>query len=109
MKVQFVLICFLISIATTVALTDNWIPFKDLKDPDVVEIANFAVNEHNKKANTKFKLETIEKAESRFFMGMNYRLLLVVNECASKNKYEAIIWEKAVTHLALVSFKPHKL
>ncbi|WCJ44011.1 hypothetical protein M5689_024708 [Euphorbia peplus] len=109
MKLQFVVICFLISIATTVALTDNWIPIKDLKNSNVVEKANFAIKEHNKKANTNFKLGTIEKGESKIFMGMNYRLLLVVREGASKNKYEAIIWVKPGMELTLVSFKPHKL
>ncbi|WCJ30744.1 Cysteine proteinase inhibitor [Euphorbia peplus] len=110
MKLQFVLICFLICIATAVALTGRWVPIKDLKDPNVVEIANFAINEHNKKTNTNLKLETIEKGDSQVVSGMNYRLLMVVNEGASKNKYEAVVWEKARTHLkTLVSFKPHKL
>ncbi|WCJ34072.1 Cysteine proteinase inhibitor [Euphorbia peplus] len=109
MKVQFVLICFLISIATAVAQSpQTWAPIKDLKDQTVVEIANFAINEHNKNASTNLKLETIESGESRYFMGMNYRLLLVVNEGASKNKYDTFVWDDVATKLKnLVSFKRH--
>ncbi|WCJ34073.1 hypothetical protein M5689_015398 [Euphorbia peplus] len=107
MKLQFVLICFLISIATAVALTGRWIPIKDLKDSNIVEIANFAVNENNKKLKTNLKLETIEKGESQVVSGMKYRLLLVVNAGAWKDKYEVVVWKKAKTHVkTLVSFKP---
>ncbi|KAB5551539.1 hypothetical protein DKX38_008850 [Salix brachista] len=65
-----VLALSLLFIAVTVvvidaALVGGWSPIEDLKDKHVVEIAEFAVAEHNKEVKSNLKLESIVKGESQ--------------------------------------------
>ncbi|KDP21894.1 hypothetical protein JCGZ_03032 [Jatropha curcas] len=102
------LLCFLfvVSGAAVAALVGGWQPIKNLNDPHVVEIANYAVGEYNKRSTANLKLGKVVKGETQVVAGTNYRLVLEVNGGASKD-YEAVVWEKTWENFKnLTSFKP---
>nr|AJD79055.1 CPI-4 [Morus alba var. atropurpurea] len=88
-------------------LVGGWTPIKDLSDPHVKEIANFAVSEYNKQSKASLKLKSIVKGETQVVAGTNYRLVLAVKNGATAERYEAVVWEKPWQHFRnLTSFKP---
>ncbi|KAK6124302.1 hypothetical protein DH2020_041959 [Rehmannia glutinosa] len=52
----------------------GWWPIDNPKDPEVVDVAKFAVAEHNKEANTTLSFVTVVKGEQQVVAGTNYRL-----------------------------------
>ncbi|MED6157105.1 hypothetical protein PIB30_020261 [Stylosanthes scabra] len=91
-----------------------WTPIKDLSDPHVEDIAQFAISAHNSRPFEPviiLKLQRIIKGETQVVAGTNYRLLL---EACSLNGsphptgiYEAIVLERpeVLQSLSLTSFK----
>ncbi|KAH1055595.1 hypothetical protein J1N35_033660 [Gossypium stocksii] len=77
------------------ALTGGWTPIKNIKDPHVIEIAKFAINEYKKKSKGNLKLEEVEKGETQVVSGINYKLVLQAKDETADNSYEAVVWEKA--------------
>ncbi|KAK6148247.1 hypothetical protein DH2020_019159 [Rehmannia glutinosa] len=51
-------------------------PIENLKDPEVVTAAKFAITEHNKKANTKLVFVDVVKGEEQIVQGSMYRLVI---------------------------------
>ncbi|WCJ34076.1 Cysteine proteinase inhibitor 1 [Euphorbia peplus] len=117
MKPQSLLLCFLIAAVLSAALAagsmrgtgsmvGGWTPIKDLSDPNVKEIAQFAVSEYNRRSKGNLKLESVVKGETQVVSGANYKLVLAVNGGGSK-KYEAVVYDKPWAHVRnLTSFKP---
>ncbi|KAK9084682.1 hypothetical protein Sjap_025093 [Stephania japonica] len=104
MRSQFVSSLFLllvvvglVSVVVDGARTGGWAPV-DPKDAHVVEVGKFAVEAHNKEAQTDLKFVGVVKAESQVVSGINYRITLEatggVGGGAAK-RYEAVVWEKA--------------
>lgn len=88
------------------SLVGGWTPIKNLSDPHVQEIAQFAVSEYNKQAKKELKYEAVNKGESQVVAGTNYRLTLNVRDGTSTLAFEAVVWEKPWQHFRkLVSFK----
>ncbi|KAK6938876.1 Cystatin domain [Dillenia turbinata] len=84
----------------------GWQPITNLKDPHVVEIAEFAVTQHNKVAKENLKFESVIKGETQVVAGMNYKLVLAAKDGEAENNYEAVVWEKAwLGYRNLTSFK----
>ncbi|KAJ1428679.1 Proteinase inhibitor I25, cystatin, conserved site [Sesbania bispinosa] len=80
----------------------GYVPIKDLNDPHVKEIANYAVAEYDKRSGAKLKLVKVVKGETQVVAGTNYRLDLEVTV-----RYQAVVWEKTWEHFRnLTSFKP---
>ncbi|KAL3850936.1 hypothetical protein ACJIZ3_012818 [Penstemon smallii] len=50
-----------------------WLPLQNPNDPHVVEIAKFAVAEHNKEAKASLVFITVVKGESQLVFGLNYQ------------------------------------
>ncbi|KAJ4835801.1 hypothetical protein Tsubulata_029235, partial [Turnera subulata] len=107
------LLCLLSAAAAALtaeaALVGGWKPIKDLKDPHVIEIAEFAVGEYGRQAHAQLKLDKVLKGETQVVSGVNYRLVLAVKqeEGAGSKRYEAIVWEKPWANFKnLTSFKP---
>ncbi|KAJ9184648.1 hypothetical protein P3X46_004352 [Hevea brasiliensis] len=89
------------------AVLGGWQPIKNLKDPHVVEIGQFAVEEYNKRSNAHLTLVKLVKGEQQVVSGMNYRLILAVKEGKASKKYEAVVWEKTWENFRnLTSFEP---
>lgn len=85
----------------------GWNPIKDLSDPDVVDIANFAVAEHNKLlARSKrptLGLSRVVKGQEQVVAGINYKLVI---DASDGKRYEVIVFERAWEHVRkLTSFK----
>nr|DAD39254.1 TPA_asm: hypothetical protein HUJ06_013577 [Nelumbo nucifera] len=54
----------------------GWIPIKDLSDQHIIhELAEFAVTEHNKEANSNLMPQRVIQGESQVVAGTNYRLI----------------------------------
>ncbi|KAJ4822567.1 hypothetical protein Tsubulata_036735 [Turnera subulata] len=102
------LLCLLLAAAALTeeaALVGGWKPIKDLKDPHVIEIAEFAVGEYSRQAHAQLKLEKVLKGDTQVVSGVNYRLVLAVKE--GSKRYEAVVWEKSWANFKnLTSFKP---
>ncbi|TKY72236.1 Cysteine proteinase inhibitor 5 [Spatholobus suberectus] len=85
----------------------GWTPIKDVKERHVVEIANYAVSEYDKRSGAKLKLVKVVKGETQVVAGTNYRLVLKAKDGSATMNYEAVVWEKTWLHFRnLTSFKP---
>ncbi|KAK7359870.1 hypothetical protein VNO77_01835 [Canavalia gladiata] len=89
------------------ALPGGWTPIKDLKERRVVEIANYAVTEYDKRSGANLTLVKVVKGETQVVAGTNYRLVLKAKDGSTVLNYEAIVWEKPWVHFRnLTSFEP---
>ena len=89
------------------AKAGGWKPIEDLSDPQVKEVAKFAVSEYNKQSKAALRLKSIVKGETQVVAGINYRLDLAVANGSATERYEAIVWDKPWLHYRnLTSFKP---
>ncbi|CAI0440152.1 unnamed protein product [Linum tenue] len=112
-KPQILAILLLLALAVAdAALLGGWRPIdaEDLKDPDVIDAAKFAVKQHNQKEGEKLKLVRVESGSYQVVRGKNYKLELTVSGAADTNglsKYEAIVWVQpgAGSPKKLTSFK----
>ncbi|PNX81005.1 cysteine proteinase inhibitor 1-like protein [Trifolium pratense] len=107
----FVLLILSVSVISDAVKKDvlvgGYTPIKDIKDPHVAEIAQFAVTEYGKQSGTKLILVKVIKGETQVVSGTNYRLVLAAKDKSVTKNYEAIVWEKPWLHFRnLTSFKP---
>ncbi|RWR76069.1 hypothetical protein CKAN_00448100 [Cinnamomum micranthum f. kanehirae] len=71
------------------------------------ELARFAVQEHNKKANTHLDFSRVVKAKQQVVAGTLYYITLEVVEAGQKKIYEAKVWVKPWENFKeLQEFKP---
>ncbi|KAF5742117.1 Cysteine proteinase inhibitor 5 [Tripterygium wilfordii] len=112
MNSRLCLLTFILSsvvVSAAAALVGGWGPIKDLNDPHVKEIADFAVTEHNKAANASLKLQSVVHGEEQVVAGTNYKLVLEVMDGKAKKKFEVVVWEKPWQHfMNVTSFKAVK-
>ncbi|KAK4439441.1 Cysteine proteinase inhibitor 1 [Sesamum alatum] len=93
------------------SIAGGWQPIDNPKDPEVVEIANFAVTEHNKEASTALAFEAVVKGEKQVVAGTNYRLVIAAKDgsATSSKQYQAVVWdEPSQKSRKLVSFEEIK-
>ncbi|XVF26181.1 hypothetical protein REPUB_Repub13aG0277000 [Reevesia pubescens] len=76
-------------------LLGGWTPIQNIKDPHVIEIAEFAVAEYNKRSKTSLKLLKVVEGETQVVSGTNYRLVLKATDGTATKAYQAVVWEKA--------------
>ncbi|KAL0398865.1 UNVERIFIED_CONTAM: Cysteine proteinase inhibitor 1 [Sesamum radiatum] len=96
------LLCVLLAILLASALNEasaivgGWKPIDNPKAPEVVEIANFAVTEHNKEAGTSLAFESVVKGETQVVAGTNFRLVIAAKDgsAAGSKQYRALVWDK---------------
>ncbi|KAL5728883.1 hypothetical protein ACHQM5_001913 [Ranunculus cassubicifolius] len=87
-------------------LVGSWTPIKDISDPHIQELGQFAVSEHNKADGTNLRFDRVTKGESQVVSGENYRLVVKAVDGSAANNYEAVVWEKAWAGVKnLTSFK----
>ncbi|XP_030519488.1 cysteine proteinase inhibitor 1-like [Rhodamnia argentea] len=87
-------------------LVGGWKPIKNLSDPYVREIAEFAVEAHNDDARTGLVLKKVVRGEEQVVSGTNYRLVVEVEDGADTRSFEAVVWDKPWEHFRrLESFK----
>jgi hypothetical protein len=90
-------------------LAGGWQPIKNVNDPHVKEIGEFAVAEYNKSSKTNLKFVLVVKGETQVVAGTNYRLDVAAKDGAVTKYYEAVVWEKPWENFrSLTSFKQIK-
>uniref|UniRef100_A0ACD5VS52 Uncharacterized protein n=1 Tax=Avena sativa TaxID=4498 RepID=A0ACD5VS52_AVESA len=76
-------------------------------DLNVIDLARFAVSEHNKKANALLEFENLVKVKQQIVAGTMYYFTIQVKEGSAKKLYEAKVWEKQWENFKeLKEFKP---
>ncbi|XP_022738234.1 cysteine proteinase inhibitor 5-like [Durio zibethinus] len=84
-------------------LAGGWQPIKNINDPHVRDVAEFAVSEYNQQSKASLKLKSVVKGEMQVVSGINYKLVV---ESTDDKDYEAVVWEKANgKSRSLTSFK----
>ncbi|KAF8082346.1 hypothetical protein N665_0831s0009 [Sinapis alba] len=87
----------------------DWGPIRDVKDPQVIKIGQFAVFEYNKQSKSVLKFMNIVRGEFQIVSGINYRLVVETNDGSNNvgTMYEAVVldqpWMKTIN---LTSFTP---
>ncbi|KAG9131740.1 hypothetical protein Leryth_009479 [Lithospermum erythrorhizon] len=76
------------------ALAGGWHPIPDPTDKYVVEIAKFAVEEHNNKTNSQLKFGRVLKGDEQVVSGMNYRLFVEANHEGGLDEYVTVVYDK---------------
>ncbi|XP_073022706.1 cysteine proteinase inhibitor 1-like [Primulina eburnea] len=88
------------------AIVGNWRPIPNVDVLKVLEIARFAVSEHNKKSNVHLEFLKVVKGETQIVEGTNYRLVIIANDKAAGNapgNYEAVVWDMPWKHFRELS------
>lgn len=82
-------------------------PIKNLSDPDVVAIAKYAIDEHNKQSKENLVFVKIVEGTTQVVSGTKYVLKIAAKNGSGKTKnYEAVVVEKLWLHYKnLESFK----
>ncbi|XP_020194312.1 cysteine proteinase inhibitor [Aegilops tauschii subsp. strangulata] len=76
-------------------------------DLETIELARFAVAEHNTKANALLEFERLVKVRQQVVAGCMHYFTIEVKEGGAKKLYEAKVWEKAWENFKqLQDFKP---
>lgn len=109
MRIQLLVLFVVVLMASAIARMETsaggWSPIKDINDPHVIVIANFAVTEYNKHTGANLKLDKLIKGESQVASGIYYDLILSAGDGSHSNIYKALVWEKTWQH-NLISFVP---
>ncbi|XP_073154152.1 cysteine proteinase inhibitor 1-like [Henckelia pumila] len=93
-----VVICsILLASASIEASLDGWQVIKNLRDPTVIDIAKFAVKEHNKIVDSMLELVSVVHGETQVVSGINYKLLILAKDDALEGNYRVVVWDKPWT------------
>ncbi|XP_045802323.1 cysteine proteinase inhibitor 5-like [Trifolium pratense] len=105
-----VLLIFVLLASTTVrnqATLGVWNPIKNINDPYVTEIANYAVDEHDKRTGLNLKLEKVISGETKIVDGIIYCLNITATDSSASSKYNIVVLDKLSQHFRnLTSFVP---
>ncbi|KAG8385835.1 hypothetical protein BUALT_Bualt03G0086500 [Buddleja alternifolia] len=83
-----------------------WRPITDPKDHKVLEIAKFAVDEHNKLAKTNLRFQNVINGTMKVVGGRIYRFVISARDGNAPDNYLALVYEKPWQHSKfLISFK----
>lgn len=96
------------SVAPPAVQDVNWTPIKDLSDPRVVNIADYALTAHNTEAHSLLQFNKVIQGESsQGEFGTTYKLIIEAkDEKGALNKYMAIVRESdSPASKELISFK----
>lgn len=83
---------------------------RDFQSSEIDSIARFAVQEHNKRANTLLEFGKVLKAKEQVVAGKVYHLTLEAIDAGNKKVYEAKVWVKPwMNFKQLQEFKQHAM
>ncbi|KAL2495578.1 cysteine proteinase inhibitor 1-like [Forsythia ovata] len=63
----------------------------DPKDPKVVEVAEYAIDEHNKEAKTNLKFDHVLKAAFQVVQETTYSLIVAANDGTTLDNYNVVV------------------
>ena len=106
--VLFSLILLSVHVFGLTPLEDQWIPIKDVKDPYIIEIGEFAVSEYARLNKLQLKFVTVVSGDIQIASNLKYYKLIVTansgGNSGSKN-YETVVWKlKSISEL--MDFEP---
>lgn len=84
----------LIRMATVGGLQDSTSPSSQQNNSDIDALAQFAIQEHNKKENALFELVRVVEAQEQVVSGTLHHLTLEIIDAGRKKLYEAKVWVK---------------
>ncbi|KAJ4849411.1 hypothetical protein Tsubulata_024498 [Turnera subulata] len=96
-------LCLLSAVVTIEA--GGWAPIKDVEDPHVREVAQYAVSEHGRLKHLQLKLDKVVEGETQKDTGITYRLVLTVEEKGTDTKDYTVVVVEENAKLHLKSFK----
>ena len=90
---MFATLLLLIGVSTAAEknILGGYTPIKDINDPHVQELGEFAVTVHNSRAGTKLNFLKVIYGETQVVNGINYKLVI---ELLHGALYEAVVYEK---------------
>nr|XP_023897901.1 cysteine proteinase inhibitor 1-like [Quercus suber]POE54014.1 cysteine proteinase inhibitor 5 [Quercus suber] len=90
----------------------DWKPIKNIKDPYVKGIADFALFEFNKRSNFNLLFEGVLRGQTRYSNGTYYRLAVAAKNGAHTRNYRAVVFEQPWVDLRklihLTAFTKHR-
>uniref|UniRef100_A0A0D9V6U9 Cysteine proteinase inhibitor n=1 Tax=Leersia perrieri TaxID=77586 RepID=A0A0D9V6U9_9ORYZ len=88
-------------------ITGGIMPVGSVNDLNLIDLARFAVTEHNKKANALLEYEKLVKVKQQVVQGTMYYFTIEVKEGGANKLYEAKVWEMLwLDFKELQEFKP---
>ncbi|KAL3845464.1 hypothetical protein ACJIZ3_002867 [Penstemon smallii] len=104
--VIFALVLSILATATIGGIVGGSQPIENPNDPTVVEIAKFAVAEHNKNAKAELEFVKVVKGEILAVVGTHYKLVISAKDGSDTKNYEAVVYERPWDKvLKLIFFK----
>ncbi|KAK7859172.1 cysteine proteinase inhibitor 5 [Quercus suber] len=79
-------------------LVGGWQPIKNITEPHVKEIGEYAVEEYNKESKSQLKFVSVVKGETQVVAGTNYRLILATKDGALAKNYQAVVWKSELMY-----------
>ncbi|KAI3765340.1 hypothetical protein L2E82_15370 [Cichorium intybus] len=99
----FIGVCFAENGQKTVG---NWLEIASPDDPAVIEVGQFAVDQHNKDTNSTLEFERVIKGDTQIVGGMNWRLTIEIKDDNSLKNCEVYVYEQPWQNVRkLISFK----
>lgn len=90
-------------------LDDSWTPIKNLSDPHVISVGEFAVTTHNTQAQTTLVFDSLADGQTKNSSGTDYKLVIAAkngNGDDTLRNYEALVNEKPFQNfMELMYFK----
>ncbi|KAF8082951.1 hypothetical protein N665_0799s0009 [Sinapis alba] len=105
------LICLSLILLPLIAVVEGnlggWKEIKNLSDPNVVSLAKYAVDEHNKQSKANLVFVKIVQGKEQVVSGKKYSLRIAAKDGGGEIKnYEAVVVVKAwIRQRSLESFK----
>lgn len=101
------LVIFLTCVAHQISSSKTYIPISNLQDPNIINLAVFAVREYVRKKHKFLIFIDLVKGYVGEVNGLNFKLLIIATDGESQEKYEAIVWTNDIhaTKKRLTSFK----
>ncbi|KAK9069757.1 hypothetical protein SSX86_010151 [Deinandra increscens subsp. villosa] len=78
-------------------IVGGWKPIHNVTDPTVVDIAKFAIHEHNKRNHASLKFGKVVQGERHVGTGIMYNLVIMVAEGSADKTYVATVWDQPST------------
>ncbi|KVH96713.1 Cystatin [Cynara cardunculus var. scolymus] len=84
----------------------NWIEIATPDDQTVIEVGQFAVDEHNKDTNSSLTFERVVMGDMQIVGGMNWRLTIEVEDVGSLKNCDIFVYEESSQNVRkLISFE----
>ena len=85
-------------------LAGSYKPIKNIDDPKIQSLGEFAVNEHNKQAKTQLQFQKVISGEMQIVAGTNYNLRLTALEGTSSGTYGTLVFTDLNNKNNLINF-----